>query len=103
MDKDDQAQVAVPCRSVRLGVFGRHPIRGPSDMFLAKYDATGTRLWVRIIGGRNFDRALGVAVAGDALYLVGLTSGRGLVEGIDARGGDAVIAKFSPAGIARWI
>lgn len=74
--------------------------QGGNDIFLAKYDATGTLLWVRNAGSSGDD--LGKAIAFDAssnVYLTGYFSGAVSTWGITSAGGkDIFIASYSPSG-----
>lgn len=79
---------------------------GNNDAFLAKYDAAGTRLWVRQFGTALSDQAQSVAVDADGnAYVGGLSFGDmdGAGPGISAGADDAYVAKFSPAGTMLWI
>lgn len=73
---------------------------GGNDIFLAKYDANGTLLWVRNAGSSGDD--LGKAIAFDAsnnVYLTGYFSGAISTWGINSAGGkDVFIASYSPSG-----
>ncbi len=66
---------------------------GGSDAFLAKYDASGSRLWIRQVGWEGYDVSEGVAVdqAGNS-FIAGVTSGF-----------DVFLAKHDPAGNELWL
>ena len=71
--------------------------QGALDVFLAKYDPTGTRLWTTQNGTAGGDRAKGLAVSpnGD-VFLAGTTTGD--LDGNSNRGlHDAFVMKFAPA------
>lgn len=79
---------------------------GEDDGFVAKYDASGTLLWARRIGGPGFDEARAVAVDGTGQVLVA-----GLFQGVTSLGptnltssgeSDIFLAKYSPAGSLVW-
>ena len=74
---------------------------GVEDVFLAKYDAAGTLLWMRQSGSAGADWARGVAVdaAGNA-YVAGLTLGN--FGGASAGGYDMFLAKYDAAGSQLW-
>ncbi len=78
------------------------PNAGSSDIFLAKYDALGTLLWVRQTGSAGYDIANGVAVdgAGNA-YITGYT--RGNLGGPNAGGYDIFLAKYDASGTLLWM
>lgn len=46
-----------------------------NDMIVAKYDGNGNLIWVNSKGGIGIDRALGIAVANNMIYLTGSFSG----------------------------
>ncbi len=79
---------------------------GSTDAFIAKYDPSGTRLWVRQFGTAVADQAQTVAVdaAGNA-YVGGLTFGDmdGAGPGVHHGADDAYLASFDPSGAMRWI
>lgn len=71
--------------------------QGGLDVFLAKYDPAGTRLWTTQIGTAGDDVADGVAVAGNGDVLVGGTT-TGSLDGNTNQGlQDAFVMKFTPA------
>lgn len=76
---------------------------GDTDVFLTKYDPTGTRLWTRMLGGWDDDRGWSVAVdsAGNA-FITGSTSSFGFGSEIPLGGGDAFLVKYSGSGARVW-
>jgi hypothetical protein len=84
---------------------------GGQDLFLAKYDGEGNRLWVRQVGTNGTDVAQALATSrrpsGEVdVYLVGRTTGgtdgRGL-DGLPQRGGyDLVVLRYDAAGNRGW-
>jgi len=77
------------------------------DAFVAKYDSTGTALWVNSIGGTDTDEMNGVSY--DSLgnvYAVGVY-GTAITAGTttftSAGSIDFFIAKYSPSGTLTWI
>ncbi|MFG0283688.1 MAG: SBBP repeat-containing protein [Phycisphaerales bacterium JB039] len=74
----------------------------PSDVFLAKYDPSGARLWVRQLGSTSPDWCFAVAVdgAGNA-YISGMTEGS--LGGPYVDNGDAILAKYDPSGTLLWV
>ena len=84
-----------------LGSLGG-PNAGETDVFLARYDSAGNRIWIRQFGTSRFDRALalapdgvgGVMVAGETL---------GSLGGPNADGYDAFLARYDNEGNQLWI
>jgi hypothetical protein len=80
------------------------PNRGGTDIFVAKYDARGERLWVRQLGTEMDDFATGVAVrrnGQDGLVVAGYSLGR--FDGAPNTGTyDVVVVKFDQAGNEYW-
>jgi len=75
---------------------------GETDTWIAKYDAEGNQLWVDQFGSADEDRAWAIAIDSDNnAYLAGWTSGT--LEGNNAGGADAWIAKYDPQGKRQWI
>lgn len=74
---------------------------GGTDAFVAKYDATGTLLWIRQLGTSANDEGFGVSADGlGNVYLSGRT--RGSLGGTNAGLADAFISKFNAAGTLLW-
>jgi hypothetical protein len=79
---------------------------GANDVFLAKYDASGTHLWSQRFGAGSSDDAYALAVDGDdnvivAGYFQGTVDfgGGGLTS---AGSGDIFVAKYNSAGTHQW-
>jgi len=69
---------------------------GGSDLLLAKFNASGTLLWARTLGGTLYDYGYSVIEASDrGLIVVGVTSSFG-------SGGDLLLAKFDVSGTLLW-
>ncbi len=67
---------------------------GEYDVFLSKYDASGTLLWNRQFGTNSFDLNNGISADGlGSVYVTGYTEGN--LEGTNAGGKDAFLAKFT--------
>ena len=81
--------------------------RGIFDIFLGKYDANGTLLWIKSAGGTGSDQAHGVAV--DAQGNIGVTGEFQSTATFGSRSikaaglGDAFIAKYDAAGNNIWV
>ncbi|MCT7955508.1 SBBP repeat-containing protein [Laspinema palackyanum] len=68
---------------------------GESDAWVAKYDGSGNRLWVKQFGSEGQDPAFGMAIAPDGkIHLSGWTSGD--LGGSNAGSYDAWIAQLLP-------
>ena len=83
---------------------------GNSDIFLAKYDNTGSFQWAKRAGGTTGDIAYGVAVSGSDVYITGsfnstanfnTPSATGSNE-ITSAGQDIFLAKYNSSGIFQW-
>jgi len=89
--------------------FGLGPLtnNGVYDMFLVKFNPSGTALWQKVVGGSAGDSGNSVAVdySGN-VYVSGVfespTLGFGLGTLINAGGRDVFVAKYSNAGIIAW-
>ncbi len=81
---------------------------GSQDAFVAKYSATGTREWVRLIGTASIDVGYRVAyhAGNNSVYVVGITESTLPNSGganINANTPDAFIAKYSTGGTLQWV
>jgi hypothetical protein len=85
-------------------------ISGATDVFVAKFDNTGRRVWGTYYGGSVGDNGFGVAVAntGD-IYVTGVTfsnnfptSGGGVTQAAFGGSRDAFIFKLNSAGALQW-
>jgi hypothetical protein len=76
---------------------------GGIDAFLAKYDSSGNKLWVKLLGTSGNDGAFGVAVdASGNAYITGYVGGS--LDGQTYAGlGDAFIAKYDSSGNKQWV
>lgn len=80
---------------------------GSADTYLAKFDATGTLLWVRQVGGPAFDQIREIALdAAGNIYAGGrFQSTTTLAPGVtltSAGSNDVFVAKFNPSGTLLW-
>jgi len=82
---------------------------GTADMFISKYDATGTRLWSRLLGSSSdnyYNRDYGKSIAidsNDNIYVGGWTSG--ILPGQtsdDNQNGDGFLVKYNTGGQLIW-
>lgn len=79
--------------------------QGETDVFVARYDASGTRLWAHLLGAGHWDRAAGVAVDGFGnAFVAGRTDGGTLPMATGPSGwANVFLAKYSPAGALLWV
>ncbi|HZI15062.1 MAG TPA: SBBP repeat-containing protein [Myxococcus sp.] len=80
------------------------PNRGGTDIFVAKYNAQGERLWVRQLGTEMDDFGTGVAVrrnGQDGLVVAGYSLGR-FDSSASPGNYDVVVVKFDQAGNEYW-
>lgn len=76
--------------------------RGREDAFLAKYTASGDRVWVVQFGTAGNDRALAIATGpAGSIYVAGETEGA-LFDGRKFGGRDLWIARYGAAGQKLW-
>jgi hypothetical protein len=97
---DDVGNILVAGKA--SGVLGSDPFLGGTDLFVAKYNSLGTRLWLRQGGTLAADLAYGVAADGGGnVYTVGATQG-GLDGNSEAGSDDLFLLKYDGAGIRLW-
>lgn len=74
---------------------------GLDDVFLAKYDVNGQKLWARQFGSSSLDNGNGIAAdAAGNVYVAGYANGP---VGTDGGVGSIFLAKYSPQGDTLWI
>ncbi|HEY7680935.1 MAG TPA: hypothetical protein VIC04_10510 [Terriglobia bacterium] len=109
VDGDEARGVAVDASGVYVsgytgGALAPTP-QGGADVFVRKYDASGTVVWTTQFGTATTDVLYGNAVAVNAsgVYVVGETAGT--FAGQTKAGGlfDAFVAKFDLAGSQQWV
>ena len=82
---------------------------GQSDIFIAKYDPSGSLLWARPAGGKDYDEARAIAVDGQGNvfitgYVDSLSSTFGSFSLANHSGYDnGFVAKCSSAGVFLWV
>ena len=77
------------------------PAYGASDMWMARYDGGGIRLWLLQLGTQSSDFVTGIAPDGHGgFYLSGTTFGS--LASPSAGSGDAWLARFDAAGNPLW-
>ena len=74
------------------------PNAGGSDVFIAKYDASGNQLWIHQFGSTGDDVATGAAIGlSGSVFITGYA--RGALPGAVYQGGaDVLLAKYNQAG-----
>jgi hypothetical protein len=76
---------------------------GASDIFISKYNASGTRLWSVLFGAAEVDEPFGITCDNDGnVFVTGWTDGS--IEGNPYLGnGDNVLAKYDANGNRLWL
>jgi hypothetical protein len=88
---------------ITIGDLGGEINAGGCDMFLAKYNESGTLLWLKLLGTESFESGRGVTVGMDGnIYVTGYTSGN-LGGQTNAGDFDVFIAKYTDAGTLMWV
>jgi hypothetical protein len=83
---------------------------GNSDVFIAKYNSSGSLVWAKSVGGSGIDVCYGIAVDGSSnVYIVGYFNGTadfdpaaGTSNLVTNGGTDIFLAKYSSAGALVW-
>lgn len=89
--------------------FGSTPVTsaGDTDIFLAKYNNTGTLQWIQKAGGTGGDRAEAIALdASGNVYISGAFIGTatfGVTPKTSAGSTDIFMAKYNSAGAVQWV
>jgi uncharacterized delta-60 repeat protein len=75
---------------------------GTFDGFITKYNPDGTKVWTKLLGTSNDDRAIALTTGNDgAIYVSGITDGN--LDGQTNSGNyDAFITKYNPDGTKVW-
>ena len=75
---------------------------GSSDLFLVKYNSSGTKQWTKQLGTSGYDLGYGVTVdSSDNLYVTGYTTG-GLDGNTNSGGEDIFLVKYNSSGTKQW-
>ena len=75
---------------------------GGYDLFVVKYNSSGTKQWTKQLGTSSDDYARGVATDSSAnVYVAGDTQG-GLDGNTSAGGGDLFVVKYNSSGTKQW-
>ena len=76
---------------------------GSNDVFLAKYDSAGTKVWIKLIGSSANDQGQGVAIdSNNYVYIAGNTGGILQDGGTNAGVQDVFLAKYDSDGTKVW-
>lgn len=84
------------------------PNAGDYDIFVAKYDAAGTLLWLRTAGGKGYDYGHGIVVdsKGD-IVVTGAVAGEAKFGDVTVNAGSTTrpvfCAKYDAAGMLKWV
>ena len=73
---------------------------GSTDVFVRKYTSDGEVAWTQQFGTTALDFALGLAVSGDGIYVVGYTTGD--LQGSTTGKNDAFVRKYASDGTMIW-
>ena len=86
------------------GNLGGETLTGTGDAFIIKYDADGTRLWVKLLGVAGVKTsATGIKTDPDGnVYISGNTLGNLAGETLTGTQ-DAILAKYAPDGTRLWV
>ena len=72
------------------------------DIFLMKYNSSGTKQWTKQLGNSAADIGMGVTVdSSDNIYVTGIASG-GLDRNTGSVGEDIVLMKYNSSGTKQW-
>ena len=73
---------------------------GERDIFLVKYNSSGTKQWTQQLGTPTFEEGYGVVVdSSDNIYVTGWTRGK-----LDTYSGgtDTFLVKYNSSGVKQW-
>jgi uncharacterized delta-60 repeat protein len=85
-----------------LGGLDNNTNSGNSDLFLVKYNSSGTYQWTQQLGTTSMDRGHGVTVdSSDNIYVAGDTSG-GLDNNTNSGNSDIFLVKYNSSGTYQW-
>ena len=74
---------------------------GGSDLFLVKYNSSGTKQWTKQLGTSSGENATGVATDSSGnVYVTGST--RGGLDGTNAGSSDLFVVKYNSSGTKQW-
>ena len=97
---DSSGNVYVAGRTV--GGLDGNSHRGSEDLFVVKYNSSGTKQWTQQLGTSNIDYANGVATDSSGnVYVAGYTEG-GLDGNSSAGDRDLFVVKYNSSGTKQW-
>ena len=85
-----------------LGGLDGNTNSGRDDIFLVKYNSSGTKQWTRQLGTSSYDTGEGVTTDSSGnIYVTGYTSGD--LDGNTSSGGDDIfLVKYNSSGTKQW-
>jgi len=87
---------------VTLGGLDGNTNSGSSDIFLVKYNSSGTKQWTQQLGSSSSDGGYGVTVdSSDNIYVTGYTDG-GLDNNTNSGNADIFLVKYNSSGTKQW-
>jgi len=98
MDSSDNIYVTGPTK----GGLDGNTNSGDVDIFLVKYNSSGTKQWTKQLGTPSIDWANGVTVdSSDNIYVTGTTGG-GLDGNTHSGSSDIFLVKYNSSGTKQW-
>lgn len=85
------------------GNLGGGKNNGEYDVFLAKYNSKGERLWIKLYGTNEYDMAVGIAVDSNNNIFVSEYMGADFVKKANASGMVSVLHKLNAYGETIWV
>jgi hypothetical protein len=77
--------------------------KGGNDIFISKYNSSGSLLWIQQLGGTGAENGSGITVSSDNKFIYITGSFQNTVSGVTSTGGkDGFIAKYSSSGNLIW-
>ncbi|MGC9314344.1 MAG: hypothetical protein ACP5G4_01815 [bacterium] len=108
VDVDPSGNVYICGHFQNTATFGSYNVTssGSSDMFVAKYNSSGTCQWVRSGGSTEYDEARGVAVDGNNVYVSGYFGNANFTASsqtlTNIGGSDVFMLKYNTSGTLQW-
>ena len=73
---------------------------GNDDLFLSKYNSSGTKIWTSTLGSNQNDQAKDVSLFSSSVYVTGQTMGS--ITGTNAGSNDIFLLKYNSSGSLLW-